>query len=451
MADDTKIDAFDIYCSFHRKNSNIVEKIIEKFQEYFSVWSDQTQDESFKEIEDSIKSSSVIICFITKSYCKSKDCIKELQLANQMKKLRLIVILEKKITDSVLILTANFLKFNAFQIPNVFDPWSENLYQQLFNLISDLVNKRKLQFETIIEDKFLPLNPYQLITKTNESKNNVFKRPHVLKTIIETQPSNTIELNENVYNILLLPNSNLFCCNGRDGFSIYNENFKHIKTIKKLGVCCFAKNIYCYYAAVDPNGQVICCCEISPWNTDITYYAIITTDFDLKKIKIISTYDQERRSFDFFQGIFYYKDWLYISTSDELIKFKNLTFDFETLHKFDFEPNEVALVNDVLCVTRHKSILFYDIDTFYIKYKYSSSGNYEISVLNNNFYIFCEQKILYCYEQDGKLLETGNIFINNNNLCKHSRGRLIYYQDKILIQNHDSKILNIFDLKNLMS
>jgi hypothetical protein len=289
----------------------------------------------------------------------------------------------------------------------------------------------------------------QTKTEPNKPRNEFLLKPHVLKTIIETTKPNIHKFNENISYIITLSNGNLFACKGQDGFSIYNENFVLIKTTKQIGGCCSKTKIFCYFAA-SYEDTIICCCEIKPWNTE-RYYALITTDFNLKKLKISSTYDNDRQLFQYFQGIQFSNDWFYVSSSVDIIKFSK-TLEFKTSYKLDFEPNEIALVNDVLCVTKHKSIIFYDVDTFYVKYRYSSKDylNYEISVINNCFYIFCEFGKLFCYEQDGKQIDTAKITLNND-ICKNSRGRIMHFKDKILVQTNDSNVLCTYDLKNIMN
>ena len=361
---DINTEFFDIFCSYHRKSKGIVFKIYDKLQEYFSIWLDPDFKETPEDIEDGIKISTVTICFITKTFLKANKCVKQMQLATKLKKIRVAIILEKNIPSDLKSLTDGFLKFNAFQQPNVFEPWSEGLYEQLFNTISDLVNKRKLQVDTILEGKFMPFNLNQVIQNKSESdrpRKDFLLKPHVLKTIIETDKPHVQKLSENIYNLIPLSNGNIFSCNGHDGFSIYNENFVHIKTLKQLGVCCSKSNIFCYFAAFDDN-MIVSCCEIKPWNSE-KYYAILTTDINLKSLKIFQTYDNEKRLFQYFQGISFSKDSLYVSSSVDIIKFSK-TLEFKSTYKLDFEPNEVALIRDVLCVTKHKSILFYDIDTF---------------------------------------------------------------------------------------
>ena len=91
---------------------------------------------------------------------------------------------------------------------------------------------------------------------------------------------------------------------------------------------------------------------------------------------------------------------------------------------------------------------------FNVKYKYSINSNYlnyEISVIDNNlFYIFCEHEKFFCYEEDGKRVDTASITLSDD-VCKHSRGRLIYFNDKILVQTNNSNLLTIFELKNIMN
>ena len=131
-----------IFLSYSHVNKNIVHDIADKLKEIYRIWIDKDYliggVKLDKEIADGVRNSSLFICFISKEYCESDACNKEIALAKNLKKQILPVMLQRGATNGIELITADLNLFYAFKPPDVFDPWSENLYQKLLNNILNL-------------------------------------------------------------------------------------------------------------------------------------------------------------------------------------------------------------------------------------------------------------------------------------------------------------------------
>jgi hypothetical protein len=132
----------NIFISYSHDNKEIVHKIADKLKENFSVWIDRDKlkggDDLKKEIAGGIRNSSLFICFISEQYCESGPCRREFGLADNLKIKILPVMLHREAKNGVELDIAVLNTFYAFKPPNVFEPWSEDLYQKLLKNIFDL-------------------------------------------------------------------------------------------------------------------------------------------------------------------------------------------------------------------------------------------------------------------------------------------------------------------------
>ena len=84
----------------------------------------------------------MFICFISKDYCNSIYCLKELSLAHDCKKKILPVILERDgVFNGVDLLVENVLKYEAFKRENKLEPWSHNNFEKLNEKIFNILSK----------------------------------------------------------------------------------------------------------------------------------------------------------------------------------------------------------------------------------------------------------------------------------------------------------------------
>ena len=133
--------AFISYCT---KNKNIVLKIAKKLQENFKIWiyNDELTGTVLNEkIARNISNSRLFICFISEAYCASDPCKDELSFAKQKKKELFPVFIDGHSSDLIDFLVCKLVRFNAYKAPDVFEPWSDELYYQFFKQISEKILK----------------------------------------------------------------------------------------------------------------------------------------------------------------------------------------------------------------------------------------------------------------------------------------------------------------------
>ena len=159
MSDCLKIKKnFDVFISYNQKSSkDVVDKIAKRLEasEKFKIWIDHdlmsAGTELYKKMEEGLRQSEIVLCFITKEYCESENCRFELAFTIENKLKRIFIILEPNIQkqnlNGVGILIAGSLRFNAYKPPNTFNPWSEDLYNKLVYSIKGLKSGSPLPME----------------------------------------------------------------------------------------------------------------------------------------------------------------------------------------------------------------------------------------------------------------------------------------------------------------
>jgi hypothetical protein len=98
-------------------------------------------DNQDEKIADGIRHTSLFICFISEKYCDSEPCNREIALADNLNIKILPVMLQRHAKNGIELKLARLNTFYAFKLPNVFDPWSEDLYQRLEENILDLTKE----------------------------------------------------------------------------------------------------------------------------------------------------------------------------------------------------------------------------------------------------------------------------------------------------------------------
>ena len=128
-----------LFLSYSHANSNIVHEIADKLKETYKIWIDRDVLKAGirldKEIANGIRASSLFICFISNEYCESDACNEEFALAKNLKKSILPVMLVRDATNGIELTIAGLNRFIAFKPPNVFNPWSEDLFKKLLSNI----------------------------------------------------------------------------------------------------------------------------------------------------------------------------------------------------------------------------------------------------------------------------------------------------------------------------
>ena len=138
--DDAVNQLFISYCS---KNKQIVLSIADELQKLkYDVWIDRDLVPGihlYTEIANGLNNSHIFICFISKDYCKSACCLKELSLAHDLRKRILPIMLERDVCNGVDLLVSNVNRFEAFKKDDKLEPWSQSNFEKLNKLINQVL------------------------------------------------------------------------------------------------------------------------------------------------------------------------------------------------------------------------------------------------------------------------------------------------------------------------
>ena len=128
-----------IFISYCHKNEKVVHKIADRLKEVYPIWIDRDSliggVKLDKEIAEGVENSILFLCFISKEYCNSEACNEEFSLAKKLKKKMLPVMLQREAKNGLKLTIARLNTFYMFKPPDVFDPWSQDLFQKLLNNI----------------------------------------------------------------------------------------------------------------------------------------------------------------------------------------------------------------------------------------------------------------------------------------------------------------------------
>ena len=135
----------NIFISYSNADKKLVYKIADRIKEKHSVWIDRDYLKAGAKIDkekaNGVRNSSLFIFFVSKDYCNSNTCDEEFSLAKKLKKKMLAIMLEKEATNGFELTIVKLKRFDAFKPPNVFSPWSEDLYSKLLDNILDLTQE----------------------------------------------------------------------------------------------------------------------------------------------------------------------------------------------------------------------------------------------------------------------------------------------------------------------
>ena len=128
--------------SYSHANKNIAHKVADRLKEVHNVWIDIDQlragDPIDMALSKGITKATLFLPFISDKYCTSNECMAEFALASSMRKKILPIMLVRSASNGIDYAIATLTMFYAFKPPDVFDPWSENLFKKLLNCILDL-------------------------------------------------------------------------------------------------------------------------------------------------------------------------------------------------------------------------------------------------------------------------------------------------------------------------
>ena len=108
-----------IFISYSHSNKTLVHPLVVRLKDLYPIWINIDKliggVRLSEEIENGVRDSSLFICFISKEYCESDACNKEIALANKLKKLILPIMLQREATNGIGYENANLNLFYAFK------------------------------------------------------------------------------------------------------------------------------------------------------------------------------------------------------------------------------------------------------------------------------------------------------------------------------------------------
>lgn len=155
-----------LYLSYSQKNEKIVHKVAcELYRLNYCVLIDiYDKKKLYSDVERSLLESEVVLCFISKEYCESKYCLREITYADLNDKKIIPIILDGVQSNGIGFLISTFVSFDAYIKPNTFDDETfEAHFQKLIENImrssadsclkcSELlaIESKKINFEHVI-------------------------------------------------------------------------------------------------------------------------------------------------------------------------------------------------------------------------------------------------------------------------------------------------------------
>lgn len=215
-----------------------------------------------------------------------------------------------------------------------------------------------------------------------------------IKEMIESNDYETINLDNAPYSICSLSNDTLLCTFTNKGATIYDKEFKPIKTLNRIN----GKSVNYWTPSTNYQDRV--------YLADIENNEIVMCDLNLQVIKTITGGADEKRFND--PRITYYDNHVYVAEhvnqrvqklTDELI--------FVKLYPLSFSPRFIQINNDIALLASYypSQIYCFSIEDFQVRHVYSGHNGH-LSVINSYFYEYYHStKKFYCYDQNGILID----------------------------------------------
>jgi hypothetical protein len=137
------------FLSYCHSDKDIVHRVADELIKLnYKIWIDRDLIQGnflFADIQNGIENSHVVICFISKNYCDSQNCLKEITLADTKNKKLLPIMLDNFFKDEkegIQFMISRINKFYAYKTPETFSPWNNNhfetLKEQIFKLLTEV-------------------------------------------------------------------------------------------------------------------------------------------------------------------------------------------------------------------------------------------------------------------------------------------------------------------------
>jgi hypothetical protein len=151
-----KVDfKYHLFFSYCHKNKEIVHNIYKKLKQKYKIWIDinVTNGKLYREMAKGIEESQIFVCFVSKEYCESETCCKEIQFAYDSNTTILPIMLDREAKNEVEFFIRRLFLFMACKPPNVFEPWSDDLYRELDKKIGSMISNDEIKSKHLFEGK----------------------------------------------------------------------------------------------------------------------------------------------------------------------------------------------------------------------------------------------------------------------------------------------------------
>ncbi len=137
-----------MFVSYCHSNKEIVHRVADELTKLnCKIWIDRDLiggNMLFADIQKGIQTSHILICFISKNYCESENCMNEITLAYKQKKKILPIMLDdyfKQEQKGIQFMISQINSFYAFRQPETFSPWNNNHFEKLKRTILQLLSE----------------------------------------------------------------------------------------------------------------------------------------------------------------------------------------------------------------------------------------------------------------------------------------------------------------------
>lgn len=248
------------------------------------------------------------------------------------------------------------------------------------------------------------------------------------KEILKNGNIKTVNLPFRPRSICVLPNDTLICCDYTPNIRQYDKDLNLINTITTV-----ANQVS--YATSNNKDRI--------YMSDTNNHQIVMTDLNFNKLGVVGTEGDGINQLNYPWGLSFSNDYLYVCDCNNR-KIQKLTdqLQFVQAYKLDYEPWHIKVNKNVACVTPYKQSFtyFHEINNFTLLHKYNHCG--VIGNIGGVFYqYFLKNKKLYCYDDNGKIIDETEIDKFNNLINHYFDSCLEVFNNKIVCAAFKSKKL----------
>ncbi len=254
-----------------------------------------------------------------------------------------------------------------------------------------------------------------------------------VKELIVNGKTEIIELNHDVFDILVLSENRIVCCSFNNNcLTMYDENLNLVKRVDNISEIRFK-----------PAG--IASYDNFLYITDQLNHSIIKLDYEFNKIKSIGSLGSSFNQFNSPWGICCKDGILYTCDyENQRIQIHYTDLEFIDSVEVKYTPWLIKITNSMLFVQagRVKSIFIYELNSLSLKHKIDKPAEVcRLSEIYSNVYRYnCQSKSVLFYDENGNLKE--EIIINNavaNILSQTPDGSLIDLNGNLLMTSYSCK------------